>query len=479
MLQQTLNIPRTRVCNAKALARPASFFVLRPLEYAAECLFYAVGAGFLVDFLLQFSPAPAIQSLWLVGLLHETAAPVMNSIQAALLRQKFLPTDIYKVVPLALSIAAWLLRPGVKRRMRRVQDKLEGASAESLFQPRPVESSIYADGVGSSSYELSLGDDFSSARLLLDDAPAESVPADTARVEAGSPIVTSLNQVLRTIGRFELIQEVGRGPASAVYKALDLKLGRIVALKALLPDRHSSQEIHAQREKLSREARTAAKLTHPGIVAVYDTAEDTLGNPYIVMEYVDGETLSQALHRRHLEEPMSLAERLELAIQIARTLDYAHRAGVIHRDIKPSNVLLTSEGNAKIADFGIAMHLGGDSPEGDKLPGTPAFVAPELLHGAPAKAASDIFSLGVLMYWMFTGEMPFTGNSVTEIVHQVTYADPIPARRVNWALPEELDGILLRCLHKSPADRYSSAGELAAELTAMRDGQLSRARLSA
>ena len=129
------------------------------------------------------------------------------------------------------------------------------------------------------------------------------------------------------------------------------------------------------------------------------------------------------------------------------------------------------------------MHLGGDSleenSEGGKVPGTPAFVAPELLNGSPAKASSDIFSLGVLMYWMFTGEIPFTGNSVTEIVHQVTYADPVPARRLNWALPEELDDILLRCLAKNPAERYSNAGDVAADLIAMRDGRLAKARLSA
>jgi serine/threonine-protein kinase len=236
--------------------------------------------------------------------------------------------------------------------------------------------------------------------------------------------------------------------------------------------------MHELRERLCREARTAAKLTHPGIVAVYDTAEDTLGNPYIVMEYVDGESLSEALRGRISEEPASLAMRMELAIQISKTLDYAHRSGVIHRDLKPSNVLLTREGNAKIADFGIAMHLEGDALDG-KVPGTPAFVAPELLHGSSAKAASDIFSLGVLMYWMFTGEIPFTGNSVTEIVHQVTYADPVPARRLNWALPQDLDRVLRRCLEKKPADRYATAGEVAAELLALREGKFEAARLTA
>ena len=478
MLQPTtLNIPSTRSFNVRALARPVSCLIARPLEFVIECFCIAAGTGFLIDFLLQFFPSPAIQSFWPMAALSGTVAPLTNSLQSLLLKQAIVPFDAYKAFPLALSIAAWLIRPVTKQKLRRAQDWLEGASVESMFQPRPKESPRNING--SSAYELSsFGDDFSSARLIVDDAPAKD-----ATIEAASPIMTSVNRVLKTIGRFELTQQLGRGPASAVYKALDLKLGRIVALKALSPNGHSGEDLRAQREKLCREARTAAKLTHPGVVAVYDTTEDTLGNPYIVMEYVDGETLSQALLGRHSEEPMSLARRLELAIQISKTLDYAHRLGIIHRDIKPSNVLLTAEGNAKIADFGIAMHLGGDSLEasgaGDKVPGTPAFVAPELLNGSPAKAASDIFSLGVLMYWMFTGEIPFTGNSVTEIIHQVTYADPVPARRLNWALPEELDDILQRCLQKNPADRYSNAGELAADLIAMRDGRLAKARLSA
>jgi predicted Ser/Thr protein kinase len=465
MLQQTtLTTSEARKFNVKALGRFVSYFVLRPVEYTAECSFYVAGIGFVMDFLLRFLPSPAIESLWPMVLFREAAAPLLNFLQAVVFDIKALPVDSYKAVPLALSLTAWFARPAVKRKLRRAQEKLADTSAESLFVPRPSTAASLSD------YELPVGDDFSSARLIDDETDA---------LATGSPIATSANEVLRTIGRFELTRELGRGPAGAVYKALDLKLGRIVAVKALLPEGLPKNQIGLQREKLYREARTAAKLTHPGIVAVYDVAEDSLGNPYIVMEYIDGESLAQALHQRHSEEPLSLAERLELAIQISKTLDYAHRIGIIHRDIKPSNILLTAEGHAKVADFGIAMHLMGDSVDGGRIPGTPAFIAPELLNGAPATAASDIFSLGVVMYWMFTGEIPFTGNTVTEIVHQVAYADPIPARRLNWALPQDLDRVLRRCLAKKPSERYASAGEVCADLIALRDGKLETARMSA
>ena len=181
-------------------------------------------------------------------------------------------------------------------------------------------------------------------------------------------------------------------------------------------------------------------------MTILDVAEDGAGHPYLVMEFVDGETLAQALARKDRERLPDLARRLDLAVEIARTLDYAHRHGVVHRDIKPANILLTVNGHVKIADFGIALLARTASTASDEVPGTPGFVAPELLHGAVAGACSDVFSLGVVLYWMFTGEMPFNGRSVTEITHQVAHVHPLPARQVNWALPLELEEILNKCL---------------------------------
>jgi serine/threonine-protein kinase len=255
-----------------------------------------------------------------------------------------------------------------------------------------------------------------------------------------------------------------------------LRIGRVVALKAIIADDLSPEELRQQKEWFYREARTAGKMTHPGIVTVLDIAEDEAGHPYIVMEYVEGEPLERALSRRDLQEPLNFSQRMSIAIQLAKALDYAHRHGVVHRDIKPSNVLISEDGHAKIVDFGIAMIAEPKANGSDQLPGTPAFVAPELLRDSPANARSDIFSLGVVLYWMFTGEIPFSGSTVTEITYNVAHTNPPPARQVNWALPEELDEVLRKCLAKNPAERYASAGMLAADLVALRDGRPQAAR---
>jgi tRNA A-37 threonylcarbamoyl transferase component Bud32 len=470
MLQQTtFRIPEIRNLNTQAISRMFSAFILRSLEYVAECLFITAGIGFLADFLLRLFPSPVIESIWPMVFFRQFTDPFLVPWKALLLQSDSISPDALNAIPLVLSLFAWVARPVISRNLKEARSRLERGPVESLFLRQPVSE----DSVKSPGDELFLGDDFSSARLI------EPEPSPDPTAEPVSPITTSTNQILRTIGRYELVQELGRGPAGAVYKALDLKLGRIVALKVMNPSSHSAEELHSLKEKLYHEARTAAKMMHPGIVTVFDAAEDNLGNPYIVMEYVDGETLAQSLDPRYSDDPLSLAHRMEIAIQISRTLDYAHRRGIVHRDIKPSNILITSEGNAKIADFGIAMHLNGGSVEQSKIPGTPAFVSPELLKGSPATPGSDIFSLGVLLYWMFTGEIPFSGRTVTEIVHQVAHANPLPARRLNWALPLELDRILDRCLAKKPSERYSGAGELAADLIALRDGRLENARLSA
>jgi serine/threonine-protein kinase len=290
--------------------------------------------------------------------------------------------------------------------------------------------------------------------------------------ERSSSLVLPVKRDLRVIGgRYQLLDELGNGRGVAVYRALDLRIGRIVVLKAIIAADLSPKELRRQRERIYQEARTAGRTTHPGIVTVHDLATDEAGHPYIVMECVEGETLDQVLNRRATEGPLNLAQRLAIAIQLATALDYAHRNRVVHRDIKPSNILISENCTAKIVDFGIALVADGKTNGDGQLPGTPAFVAPELLKDSPASPRSDIFSLGVVLYWMFTGEMPFSGNTVTEIVHNVAHTDVPPAREVNWALPEELDEMLGKCLAKNPAGRYPSAGMLAADLVALRDGK--------
>jgi len=281
------------------------------------------------------------------------------------------------------------------------------------------------------------------------------------------------SQAVRTIGRYEIIEELGRGAMGAVYKAVDPQIGRTVALKVILTRGLMAEEMRSQKERFYREARAAGKLTHPGIVAVYDVGEDAYGSPYLVMEYVEGMTLDKALSPGGTAQTFTFSQRLGLALEISAAIEYAHRHGVIHRDVKPANILMTRDGHPKIADFGIAKLIGAQATIGGNVLGTPAFVSPEQLTGAAADARSDIFSLGVVLYWIFTGDRPFKGETMTAVSYKVVHTMPPPARQLNWALPEELDQILFRCLAKNPADRYQSAGELAAALEALRD---SRAR---
>jgi tRNA A-37 threonylcarbamoyl transferase component Bud32/class 3 adenylate cyclase len=295
--------------------------------------------------------------------------------------------------------------------------------------------------------------------------PASHAAVPIERTMAANP---NASQAVRTIGRYEIVEELGRGAMGAVYKAVDPQIGRTVALKVILTRGMMDEEMRTQKERFYREARAAGKLTHPGIIAIYDVGEDSYGSPYLVMEYVEGMTLDKALSPGGTAQTFTFSQRLSLAVEIAQALDYAHRNGVIHRDIKPANILMTREGHSKIADFGIAKLVGSQATIGGNVLGTPAFVSPEQLTGSSADARSDIFSLGVVLYWIFTGDRPFKGETMTSVGYKVVHTMPPPARQLNWALPEELDQILFRCLAKNPADRFQTAKELAASLETLR-----------
>jgi len=461
MLQQTIlrNLAFGK-WNARDCVRSFSSYFLRPLEYFLDGLLFTLGIGLLLLFCLDFFPSPGLESFLPVALFRKLTDLFLAPLRTALFTLTAAPGDSYRALPLVVSIVAWLVRPSAVKTVKHWRARLEEPSVNSLFAaPR-----------------WTVEEDSSDAPS---EAPSSGNPEASSSGYPSSPVVSSTTHAIQVIGRYELMEELGRVAVGAVYKALDLKLGRTVALKVMTPNGLSAEQLRTQKERLYREARTAAKIMHPGIVTIFDITEDHLGNPYIVMEFVEGQTLSRVLEQKSNADPLSLSERLDLAIQIAKTLDYAHRRGVVHRDIKPSNILITAEANAKIADFGIAMHLVAEGTSESPVPGTPAYVSPELLNGFPANSKSDIFSLGVVLYWMFTGEMPFAGETVTEIVHKVAHLNPVPARRLNWALPEELDRVLRRCLAKNPADRYANAGEPAGDLVALRDGRFQTARMSA
>ena len=270
----------------------------------------------------------------------------------------------------------------------------------------------------------------------------------------------------RRFGRYEIVAELGRGAVGVVYQARDPQIDRMVALKTILLPGLDPKEEAEYRQRFLVEAQAAGRLQHPGIVTIFDVGEDPeKHDPYIVLEYVTGQSLNQLLVR---EKKLPLRPALQLAEEIADALDYAHTQGVVHRDIKPANILITEEGHAKIADFGIAkLNLAQFTLPGRVL-GTPAYMAPEQLCGEPADGRSDLFSLGVLLYAMVTGHSAFHGNSATTVCFKVVNREPVPASAFDLGLPPELDAVISRAMAKDPAQRYQSGADLARDLRELR-----------
>jgi serine/threonine-protein kinase len=263
-------------------------------------------------------------------------------------------------------------------------------------------------------------------------------------------------------GRYEILSELGRGAMGVVYKARDPQIDRLVALKTVSLWGQEPDEEKEFRMRFMNEAQAAGRLHHPGIISVFDVGEDPENrDPFIVLEYVAGESLNRILSR---EKKLSLERALKLAEEIADALDYAHAQGVIHRDIKPANILITQDGRAKIADFGIAkLNLAHFTIPGRVL-GTPAYMAPEQLGGEAVDGRSDLFSLGVILYAMVTGHSPFQGNSATTVCFKVANRDPIAASALDMTLPPQLDAVIARAMEKDPNERYQRGVDFADDL---------------
>jgi serine/threonine protein kinase len=255
--------------------------------------------------------------------------------------------------------------------------------------------------------------------------------------------------------RYEILGTLGCGATSRVDKARDTVLGRTVALKTLV---HAFGAAVEQKQFL-REAQIVSQLSHPAIINLYDVGIEDGNVAYLVMEYVSGKTLQQVLSQSAIPVPRACAWAAELAGALGR----AHRAGILHGDVKPGNILINEDGNVKLGDFGIARFATQVSGSG-RLMGTPAYLSPEQIQGETQNTRSDLFSLGVVLYQMVTGVPPFDGSSVGAVVAQILSAEPVPPSQRNPAVPPGLDRVILRCLAKSPADRYPSAEALAASL---------------
>jgi serine/threonine-protein kinase len=267
---------------------------------------------------------------------------------------------------------------------------------------------------------------------------------------------------VKRFGRYEVVAELGRGAMGVVYKARDPQIDRLVAVKTVSLWGQEPEEEQEFRLRFANEAQAAGRLHHPGIISVFDVGEDPDNrDPYIVLEYVSGEPLQRVLAR---EKKLPLSKALKLAEELADALEYAHAQGVVHRDMKPANILVTEDGHAKIADFGIAkLNLAHFTIPG-KVLGTPAYMAPEQLSGEGADGRSDLFSLGVILYVMVTGHSPFPGSSATTVCFKVANREPVAASALDMTLPPQIDAVIARAIAKNPDERYQKGAELAEDL---------------
>lgn len=255
--------------------------------------------------------------------------------------------------------------------------------------------------------------------------------------------------------RYQLEQTLGTGGMAIVYKAKDLMLERYVAVKALRED--FSQDV-AFRERFRQEAKAAANLSHPNIVTVHDFGLDQK-HLFIVMEYMPGTDLKTLIKQK---ERFSVSEALELMIQACSGVGYAHRAGLVHCDIKPHNMLVTPEGRLKVTDFGIARALSTISPDerSEVVWGSPHYFSPEQASGLPPSPASDVYSLGVILYEMLAGRLPFIASDSAELARMHREDLPVAPRYFNTSIPAKLEEIILKVLSKEPSARYRTADQL-------------------
>jgi serine/threonine-protein kinase len=296
---------------------------------------------------------------------------------------------------------------------------------------------------------------------LKPDPGALAVPA-AASAGAAAPTAAAASVDLQRLGRYQLEREIGRGAMGIVYLGRDTAINRMVAIKAIpLASEFSDAELVEARSRFFREAETAGRLNHPNIVTIYDVGEER-GLAYIAMEYLKGRHLSDYAKSDNLMEPRKV---LEVIGRTADALGFAHKQQVVHRDIKPANLMYDSSTDIlKITDFGIARLSGAGSTRTGIVLGTPSFMSPEQLEGRTVTGHSDLFSLGVSLFQLLTGQLPFTADSMTGLMQQIAEAPHPPLRAFRPDLPACVESVVDRALAKDPDARYDSGAHMAAAL---------------
>jgi serine/threonine protein kinase len=267
---------------------------------------------------------------------------------------------------------------------------------------------------------------------------------------------------VQQVGRYQIIAELGRGAMGVVYQALDPTIGRTIAIKSIrLQDLTDTAERERLRERLVREAQSAGILSHPGIVTIYDIAEEN-GMAYIFMEFVNGPPLEKMLLHEQTPDKETL---LSILRQTAAALDYAHKKGIVHRDIKPANIMIHEDGTAKVTDFGVAKIISQEMTLAGAMMGTPSYMSPEQVQGAAVSGRADQFSLAVIAYEVLTGEKPFVAEYLPTLLFKIVREEPLLPQRLNPTLGPKVGSVLHKALSKNPADRYDTCTEFISALS--------------
>ncbi len=286
-----------------------------------------------------------------------------------------------------------------------------------------------------------------------------SLPLDALKGRREEKIVVSDDlEVKPTVGRYEILMELGQGAMGTVYKGRDPKINRLLAIKTIrFSDEFEEDQLKEIKDRFFSEAELAGKLSHPGVVAIYDVGED-YDLTYMAMEFLDGEDLEKYCRKGSL---LPIRKILDIIEETANALEYAHNNGVIHRDIKPANIMLLKNGKIKVTDFGIAKSMSASKTRSGIILGTPNYMSPEQIMGRQIDARSDIFSLGVVFFQLLTGELPFRGENLNSLFYQITQVKHLSPRKINTRVIKPCEQIIDKALAKNPDHRFQRAMDLA------------------